>query len=197
MRTTFIGLIGLAAFASAVASIGCVPTTSGGGTGGTTGSSGTAGTSAPQTCPGGSTCGGSVLGTWSVTSSCLTIAGDMDVVLASLGCPTVPVTGSLHVTGTWTANADTTYTDNTVTTGSITFPLSPACLSVSSVKVECTKAAGAFSGIGWKNTTCSTDSAGHCNCSASATQDGGVGVISGLGGDHGQLHDVRLGAHRR
>jgi hypothetical protein len=110
-------------------------------------------------------------------SSCLTLAGDMDVVLASLGCPKVPVTGSLHVTGTWTANSDGTYTDNTVTTGSISFPLAPACLSVSSVNVECSKAAGALSALGW-NTTCSTDTAGHCSCTGSANQTAGIGVVS-------------------
>ena len=49
----------------------------------------------------------------------------MDVVLASLGCTTVPVTGSLHVTGTWTANSDGTYTDNTVTTGIHHVPARP------------------------------------------------------------------------
>ena len=71
----------------------------------------------------GDACGGRVIGTWNVTSSCLTLSGDMDVTLASLGCKTVPVTGSLHVTGTWIANA----TGPTPTTRSppapITFPL--------------------------------------------------------------------------
>jgi hypothetical protein len=176
MRTRLIGLIGALACASALAIGGCgTSTTPGGGTGGATG---TGGTAAPQSCPNGSTCGGSVVGTWSVMSSCLTLAGDMDVVLASLGCQKVPVIGSLQVTGTWTANADGTYTDNTVTTGSITFPLAPACLSVSSVQVECSKAAGAISALGWKNTTCSTDTAGHCSCTASVTQNAGIGVIS-------------------
>ena len=44
-------------------------------------------------------CGGSVVGTWNVTSSCLKLSGDMDMSLASLGCPTVPVNGSLQTTG--------------------------------------------------------------------------------------------------
>ena len=91
-----------------------------------------------------------------MTSSCLALSGAMDVSLASLGCPTVPVTGSLHVTGTWIANSDGTYTDDTVTTGSITFPLAPSCLSVSSVNVECSKAAGALTALGWATVTCST-----------------------------------------
>ena len=51
------------------------------------------------------------------------MSGNMDVSLASLGCPTVPVNGSLQTTGTFVANADGTYSDNTTTTGSVTFPL--------------------------------------------------------------------------
>ena len=38
---------------------------------------------------------------------------------------TVPVTGSLQVTGTWIANSDGTYTDNTVTTGIDHVPARP------------------------------------------------------------------------
>ena len=70
----------------------------------------------------------------------------MDVSLASLGCKTVPVTGSLQVTGTWTANSNGTYTDNTVTTGSVTFPLAAACLSVSSVNVAVRQGSGGHHG---------------------------------------------------
>ena len=188
MRIRLTGLLRSAALLSAVASSGCgKPSSPDGGTGGMTGSGGTAGTpgsggtggsSATQTCPGVTPCGGSVVGTWSVASSCLTLAGDMDVALASLGCSKVPVTGSLHVTGTWSANDDGTYSDNTVTTGNITFPLAPACLSVSSVQVECAKVAGTIEALGWTNTTCSNDAAGKCSCSATPAQHGGIGVIS-------------------
>jgi len=102
----------------------------------------------------------------------------MDVMLASLGCKTVPVSGSLQVTGTWTANSDGTYVDDTVTTGSITFPLDSSCLSVSSVAVSCMKAAGAITALGWKTVDCSSGSGGQCNCTATANQKGGLGVVS-------------------
>ena len=149
------------------------------GSGGSRASGGSTGSGGLTTnCPNGSTCGGDLVGTWNVTSSCLTLSGDMDVELASLGCPTVPVTGSLQVTGTWTANADGTYTDNTTTTGSITFPLAASCLSVSSIDVECSKMATAFPPVGWKTATCSTNASGQCNCTATADQSGGMGVIS-------------------
>jgi non-reducing end alpha-L-arabinofuranosidase len=113
-----------------------------------------------------------------VTSSCLTLSGNMDVTLASLGCSTVPVTGSLHVTGTWTANADGSYTDNTVTTGSISFPLSPSCLSVSSVNVACANVSSTIEALGWNAVTCADDASGHCSCSGTANQSGGIGVVS-------------------
>jgi hypothetical protein len=129
-------------------------------------------------CPNGPSCGGSVVGTWNVTSSCLTLSGNMDVSLIGMGCSTVPVVGSLQVTGTWTAKANGTYTDNTTTKGSITFPLSPACLTVSSVQVECSRMGGVFQAQGWTVAACSTNASGQCICSATANQPGGIGVVS-------------------
>jgi len=184
MRNRLFGLLSAVALASAMANNGCSSSNvqngaTGGnnGSGGSTGTGGTGGTSSLN-CPGVTPCGGSVVGTWSVSSSCLALSGDMDVSLASLGCNSVPVSGSLHVTGSWTANSDGTYTDNTVTTGSVTFPLTAACLSVSSVNVACDKAAGAITPLGWSTATCSNDSSGHCNCTATANQPGGFGVVS-------------------
>ncbi|HVY41176.1 MAG TPA: arabinofuranosidase catalytic domain-containing protein [Polyangia bacterium] len=138
-----------------------------GSTGGTSGGS----------CPGLTPCGGSVVGSWTVSSSCLNVSGDMDVTLASLGCKTVPVNGTLHVTGSWSAKPDGTYADNTVTTGTMTFPLAANCLSVSSVNVPCDKAAGSLQALGWESVTCSV-SGGQCTCSATGNQKGGIGVIS-------------------
>jgi non-reducing end alpha-L-arabinofuranosidase len=147
------------------------------GSGGAPTTGGTSGTTTQPSCTDVSPCGGDVVATWNVTSSCLTVAGDMDVSLASMGCPTVPTTGSLKVTGTWTANSDGTYADNTTTTGTVDFPLAPSCLSISSVAVECSKAADILSAIGWASATCSNAS-GQCKCTATANQKGGLGVIS-------------------
>ena len=192
MRNRLFGLLSAVALASAMANNGCSSSSiQGGATGGNTGSGGStatgggvgtggssSGTGGGASCPSGTACGGSVIGSWNVTSSCLALSGDMDVSLASLGCKTVPVTGSLHVTGTWIANSNGTYTDNTVTSGSVTFPLAAACLSVSSVNVACDKAAGAITALGWATATCSNDSSGHCSCTATANQSGGIGVVS-------------------
>lgn len=127
-------------------------------------------------CPNVSACGGDAVGTWNVASSCLAKAGDMDVFLSSLACSTVPASGSLQTTGTLVLNEDGTYEDNTVTTGSVTFPLDSSCLAISGVPVECTRAANIFSALGWKTATC-TQTNGQCNCSLSTEQEGGMGAI--------------------
>ena len=156
-----------------------------GGRGGNGGSLASGGSSGSTNCPNGTPCGGSVVGTWNVTTSCLTLSGDMDGFLLYLGCSKVPVTGSLKVTGTWTANADGTYSDNTSTTGSMTFPLATSCLTVSSAPVECSKMSGVFTAAGWKTAECSTDASGQCNCSATANQKGGIGAIYANASDSG------------
>ncbi len=143
-----------------------------GGSGGSGGSSGGA-----LTCTNVSPCGGNVVGTWNVTSSCLQLSGPMDVSLASLGCTTVPATGSLQTTGSLVADGNGTYTDNTTTTGTVTFPLAPSCLSISSVDVECSRVGSIFSALGWTTSTC-TDTNGQCNCSLSAVQHAGLGTVS-------------------
>jgi non-reducing end alpha-L-arabinofuranosidase len=150
----------------------------GGSSGGAPASGGSGGSTTPTSCPNGTTCGGNLVGTWKVSSSCLTLSGEMDGYLLYLGCPKVPVTGSLKVTGTWTANANGTFSDNTTTTGSMTFALSGSCLLVSSTPVECPKIAGVFTAAGWTSAKCETDGGGQCNCTTTADQKGGLGLVS-------------------
>lgn len=175
MQIRLIGLLGVAALLSTMASAGC-SSTSNGGTGGASGSGGTGG--AAPTCDGITPCAGSVVGSWTVTSSCLALSGDMDVTIASLGCKSIPISGSLKVTGGWIAKSDGTYVDNTATTGTITFPLDRKCWSVSSVAVSCDRAGGAIVPLGWKTVSCVVDASDHCNCTATADLKGGMGVVS-------------------
>src|SRR3954467_4012810 len=44
-------------------------------------------------------CGGDVVGAWTVSSSCLQVAGQLDLSGTSVGCASAPATGELHVTG--------------------------------------------------------------------------------------------------
>ncbi len=96
----------------------------------------------------------------------------------------VPVSGSLTTTGTFVANADGTYSDNTTTTGSATFPLAPGCLSVSSVERTCEQVGSIFTAAGWKTSTC-TETSGQCSCTVTADQPGGLGNLSTVAVAHG------------
>src|SRR4051812_30158347 len=70
---------------------------SSGGTSSTAGTNSTAGApgAGAGTCSNVVPCGGNVVGTWNVTSSCLKLSGNMDASFVSLGCPSVPVTGTV------------------------------------------------------------------------------------------------------
>src|ERR1039457_4684644 len=143
-------------------------------TGGNSGSGGATGS-----CSNVAPCGGDVLGTWTVTSSCLNVAGELDLASVGAGCPSAPVSGSLQVTGTWTANADGTYLDNTTTSGSEQFTLGSSCLVISSTPVKCDGAAGLLTSVlGYSKLDCPSTADGGCSCSATAKQTGGLGVLS-------------------
>ncbi|HMF40834.1 MAG TPA: hypothetical protein VKQ32_09065, partial [Polyangia bacterium] len=140
------------------------------GTGGTTGSGGTG-----PSCQNVSPCGGSVDGTWTVMSSCLTVNGTVDPSWLGLDprtCNSVSISGSLSVSGTFTA-AGGTYTDATHTTGTPRLDLAAGCLMLSGTKVDCAGIQRTISGA-----TCASATGGGCTCTLTVDQMGGIGVIS-------------------
>jgi hypothetical protein len=151
------------------------------GTGGSTSGSGSGG--AGGSCPNVTPCGGNVVGTWSVTSSCLQVTGTLDPALVGAtdpGCPRPQVTGSLKVTGTWKANANGTLLDDTTVTGDEHFSLDPKCLVISSTPVLCTKVGGLYkAALGFDSVDCTEASDGKCACSATVQQTGGLGLPAG------------------
>jgi non-reducing end alpha-L-arabinofuranosidase len=165
------------------ATTGGTPSTGGSGgtsSGGTTSTGGTSGAAGggggPTSCSNVTACGGNVVGIWNVASSCLKLSGEMDMTLASLGCATVPVDGFLTTTGNFVANANGTYADNTTTTGTLSFPLAPSCLSISSVQTPCDRIGSIFTALGWDTVAC-TETNGMCGCVLSTVQQGGMGAI--------------------
>src|SRR5690606_35189749 len=77
------------------------------GAGGATSGTNTATTGAlDASCDNVSACGGDVVGTWSAGGSCLAVSDMADISGFGLGCFTVPVEGTLQVTGMVTFNAD-------------------------------------------------------------------------------------------
>jgi hypothetical protein len=120
-----------------------------------------------------------VVGTWTVTPSCLKVTGEQDLSLIGLGCESAPVTGSVQVSGTWTANANGTYSDNTITTGSEVIALPASCLQVSGVTVACQLVSGLLQVLGYALATCVPAAGGACNCAGTIHQAGGLGLLSG------------------
>ena len=151
------------------------------GAGGSPNGAGGAGAS----CSNVTACGGSVVGTWNVTSSCIKVSGNLNMMAIGAGCATAPVTGSLQVTGSWTANADGTYTDKTTTTGDEQFTLAPSCLVISSTQTDCPGAANIISALGYATVTCTAAAGGGCACSATVNQAGGMGTVSNIASPNG------------
>ena len=86
-------------------------------------------------CGASQTCGGDVLGTWKVTSSCFAAAPGA---FADMDCPTLKVDVSgLTVSGTDTFNADKTEQTNASYHGSITLTYPGSCLASSGSAPNC------------------------------------------------------------
>jgi hypothetical protein len=126
-------------------------------------------------------CGGDVVGTWNVTGACLAVSGALDTTSFSLGdtC-SATVTGALDVSGTWTANADGTYTDGTTVTGSETVEMTADCKELSGTATTCNRLTGPFEAGGYATVEC-VDNATTGGCTATTTIDqaGGIGVAPG------------------
>jgi len=154
---------------STVGAIGGASTVAPGDVGGSSGSS--------ALCRNVTPCGGNVVGTWTVTSSCLTVGGGLDLTMLGIGCTSVPVAGSLQVSGTFTAKSDGSFVDNTTTTGSEQFTLAPSCLQISGTTVTCDNIGVIFPAIGFASATCTSTGGGFCNCTGTVNQNGGIGLV--------------------
>ena len=119
-----------------------------------------------------------MVGTWSVTSSCLALSGERNIEAISLGCVTASVTGSVQVSGTWIATADGTYTDQTTTTGEEKLGLEAKCLRVSGTTTDCQSLPGTIQALGYEKVTCVSAAGGGCSCVGTINQRGGIGLLS-------------------
>lgn len=122
-------------------------------------------------------CGGDVVGTWVVADSCVPVSGEANMSGFGLGCTAAPVTGALEVTGSWIANADGTFTDQTTTAGDSVIELPPACLNVSGTITTCDRLDGALQALGYASVTCADAASGGCTCMASVQQTGGMAFV--------------------
>src|SRR5580698_2137508 len=154
----------------------------GGNSGTGTGGKSSGGTSGGSSCQNVTACGGNVVGTWTVGSSCLTLSDDnLDIILAGLdpnSCKNVAISGSLTVTGTWTAKSDGTYTDGTTTSGTAQLQLPAGCLQISGTTTTCQRVGGPLAGLGFASATCTDATGGGCACTATVQQTGGLGFLT-------------------
>lgn len=155
------------------------------GTGGSSSSGGTGGSSSgaggAASCSSVSPCGGSVVGAWTVGSSCLRLGGNLDISTAGLdpsNCKNVTIAGSLSVSGTWTANSNGTYTDATTTTGNAQIQLPAGCLNISGTTTTCVRIAGPLGGLGFASVSCTDAAGGGCTCAATVQQMGAIGWLT-------------------
>ncbi len=178
---TAIGAGGSSAMGGSSTAMGGAGGASPAGAGGTSGMGGGA-PSVPMVeaqCTDVTPCGGDVVGTWVAAGSCLPVSGMADMTGFGLGCTAAPVTGTLEVTGTWTANADGTFMDQTTTSGDSQIELPSACLNVSGTTTTCDRLGGALQALGYSLVTCvDAASGGGCACSATAEQTGGLAMLA-------------------
>lgn len=151
----------------------------GGSTSGSAGA-GQAGTGGARECSFADRCGGDLVGTWTVVSSCVDVHGGLDLRGFGLGCTSASVTGILSVTGTFTANADGTYSDQTYTSGAQQIEFPEQCFDVGPA-VSCDRLASVvlLDNYGYASATCMEANDGACVCDAVLAQTSGMAIISG------------------
>jgi hypothetical protein len=178
MRIQILVLIGAIAIPSIVANNGCASSS---GTGGSTSTGGSAGTGG-STCTALTPCGGDLVGTWTATTSCMTLSGLLDTTKLGTDCKTAPITGgTAQVTGSITFKSDNTFTDNTTTSITDHWTLLKACLSISGTVTDCTGMSDPVASIfGYTTNTCTPNASGGCDCTSilqGTTQKGGLGIV--------------------
>jgi hypothetical protein len=144
---------------------------------GGTKSSGGSTSSSTGSCPSVAACGGDLVGTWNVTSSCLKLDGEFLTRGTGMGCDRAKVTGSLQVKGAFVATADKKFQDKTTTTGSVTVALDRQCLFMSGTWTQCDLISVAVEGLGFRNVRCTTAADGGCTCPGTIDHPGNMGLI--------------------
>lgn len=124
-------------------------------------------------------CGGDVVGTWRVRDCPLELTGQMDIKGFGLGCSTAEVlSGTLEVSGIWTADETGNIVDCTVTRGVQQFELASECFDV--LAADCSSVSVPFErALGYASVECVEDlQTGDCVCDATIDQRGGLAMLS-------------------
>jgi hypothetical protein len=124
------------------------------------------GSSSAGTCGNSAACGGDVVGTWTISSSCVNVtASGFDA-----QCPSATVDSyNVKIGGTFTYNTDMTYTSNTTTSGSVVVTLPASCLTTQGVTVTCAQITQVFQANPTPGVTFSCTGSSSCTCTESMT----------------------------
>jgi hypothetical protein len=121
-------------------------------------------------CASAKACGGNIVGSWHITSSCLSVditsADDPDF------CPgETSMESGFTITGDGTYSADLTYTETSTVTGNVIVHLPPSCLTNQGVTATCGQITQALSATatadGFSSVNCVADSG--CTCTVGIT----------------------------
>ena len=110
-------------------------------------------------------------------------------------CTNVTISGSLDVSGTWTANANGTYTDGTTTTGTAQLDLPAGCLMLSGTTIDCDGIGGPSKGWASPRHLHERREAAGARARPPSTRRAGSACMSVGPADERQLHDVGQHAH--
>ena len=121
-------------------------------------------------CTSPASCGGNVVGTWKVTSSCLTASG----VSSSADCPQGTASiKNITAGGTVTYNSDMTYTAMRSLIADFDLTLPASCLTVQGITVTCAQLETAIASdptSGFMSFSCAS-AGGGCDCSGKIGDD--------------------------
>jgi hypothetical protein len=118
-----------------------------------------------STCSNAAACGGSIVGSWKITSSCVTV--DTSSMVPDMDCPSATgMAEGFKVTGSVSYAADLTYTSNTTVSGTVVVTLPASCLMQQGITLSCAQLQqglqAAATDAGFSSATC-TGSSG-CTC---------------------------------
>ncbi len=135
------------------------------------------GSGSGASCSNTAACGGSIVGTWTITSSCVNISLS-DYMNSS--CPGLTVnTSNATITGNATYNADGTYTQTGTTNGTIRVSYPQSCLTMNGVTITCDQINQAVQANPTAGVTLTCTGSGTSGCSCTETIAGQTSSESG------------------
>jgi hypothetical protein len=132
------------------------------------------GSSAGGTCGSSAACGGNIVGTWTISSSCVSVSLSM----FQSECPGATASSSnVHVSGTYIYNADMTYSKNGASSGSAVVTIPASCLTTQGVTVTCAQINQMFQADPIPGVTLDCTGSSTCTCTETFTNT--TSVVSG------------------